>query len=79
MGAAWLGPCDPEVHRGIRSPRSPGFGNSQKVCGTDRETLVTNGMSEFMIPKRKCVRFSKGPHCDVMRLTLSYPTNSAHP
>src|SRR5216684_4503266 len=37
---ACLGMCGPKMHRGIRAPRSPGFGNSHKLCRTDGETLV---------------------------------------
>jgi hypothetical protein len=74
-----LCPCDPEVHRTIRSPRAPRFGDSQKICRMDEQTFVAKRASEFVVPKRQRVGFSKSSHRDVMRLTLSYSTNGTDP
>jgi len=79
IGAAWLGPCDPKVHRGIRSPRAPRFGDSEKLCRIDEQTLVANRAPEFVVPKRQRVGFSKSAHRDIMRRSLCYPANGAYP
>ena len=75
MAANRVGLCDPEMHRGIRSPGAPGFGYSQKVRRAHDRPLVANGASEFVIVIRQRVGFAISPHGDVMRLTLSHPAN----
>src|SRR5690348_9034338 len=77
--AAWLDLRRPKVHRSVRSPRPPRFGNSQKVRGTDWGSLFAYGAPDLEIVVRECVRFSESPHCYVLGLAFSNPTNTVHP